>query len=501
MTSPGCLDGPGCRHSCHPASCRARQAAAIDPPGCAKGCAPVQPPKLDGLPYGDRSDYPLISLTSCDASCELSLRELGQASSHSRSRCPRVRVLTATNDGYTGLTSKLPTSPTVLSLFTGAGGLDLGLEAAGYSLIGSVESDPKARDALLSNRPTWPHLVPHDVCLAAGMQPNDLDLSVRDLDMIAAGPPCQPFSMAAQWAANGRKGMQDGRTETIRAMLDLVEAFLPRVIFIENVIGFVQGRDSALAEIKRRLQLINRKHRTNYCLTWTVVDCASYGVPQHRRRALIVISREGLAFSFPPASHADKPLTAWDAIGEIDPGPLPVLNGRWADILPSIPEGSNYQWLTSRGGGHELFGYRTRYWSFLLKLAKDRPSWTIPASPGPSTGPFHWDNRPLSTIELLRLQSFPPDWTVVGTRRDQVRLIGNATPPLLSELIGREILTQLLARPAMPGPPVLSIAYTLEATPPACPPRDLPAHFHSLIGPKLPHAGAGRGPAARQIVA
>jgi DNA (cytosine-5)-methyltransferase 1 len=66
---------------------------------------------------------------------------------------------------------------------------------------------------------------------------------------------------------------------------------------------------------------------------------------------------------------------------------LPPTQGNYAGLLPSIPEGSNYQYLTARGGGEELFGYRTRYWSFLLKLAKDLPAWTLAASPGPSTGP------------------------------------------------------------------------------------------------------------------
>jgi DNA (cytosine-5)-methyltransferase 1 len=402
------------------------------------------------------------------------------------------------SDGLTGLPSKSPASPRVLSLFTGVGGLDLGLEAAGCSFVGSVESASKAREALRRNRPAWLQLTPHDVCEAASLLPQYLGLAAKDLDIIAAGPPCQPFSKAAQWTASGRKGMADGRAGAISAMLDLVESFLPRVIFIENVVGFTQGRESAMSEIQRRLLFINLRHRTKYRATWTVVDCASYGIPQHRRRALIVISREGVAFKFPSPTHADKPLTAWDAIGEIDPGSIPKPNGRWAEILPCIPEGGNYQWLTARGGGQEIFGYRTRYWSFLLKLAKDRPSWTIPASPGPSTGPFHWENRPLSITELLRLQSFPLDWRVAGSRRDQVRLIGNATPPLLSEIVGREILTQLLGRPAIFDPPTLGISRASGPTPPPSAPRNLPDTFHFLVGPKLPHAGAGRGPAARQ---
>ena len=78
-----------------------------------------------------------------------------------------------------------------------------------------------------------------------------------------------------------------------------------------------------------------------------------------------------------------------------------VLSG----LLPSIPEGENYLWYTNRGGGLQLFGWRTRYWSFLLKLAKSLPSWTIQAQPGSAIGPFHWRSRKLTTREMCRLQT------------------------------------------------------------------------------------------------
>src|SRR5207302_1512865 len=95
--------------------------------------------------------------------------------------------------------------------------------------------------------------------------------------------------------------------------------------------------------------------------------------------------------------------------------------GYWTGLLPSIPEGRNYLYHTRHGGGVELFGSRRRYWSFLLKLAQDLPAWTIPAKPGPSTGPFHWESRPLAVEELLRIQSFPADWNIAGNRTTQVK--------------------------------------------------------------------------------
>ncbi len=442
-----------------------------------------------------------MGLTSSHRSCELLLTRTASSSSLQRAARATFAVgvgcALATAQGYEGyeaLTNRLSSAPKVLSLFTGVGGLDLGLESAGYEVIGSIEFSSKARDALYKNRPAWPHLVPHDVCEAASMRPASLGLAEGELALISAGPPCQPFSAAAQWAASGRLGMRDNRAETIHAMLDLVESFLPQAVLIENVVGFVQGPSSALSTIRERLDRINQRAGTMYTLVFSVVDCASYGIPQHRRRALIVISREGIKFEAPEFTHTSDLVTAWDAIGSIDPGPVPQLNGRWAGLLPSIPEGENYQWLTSRGGGEEIFGYRTRYWSFLLKLAKDRPSWTISASPGPSTGPFHWDNRPLSTAELLRLQSFPSDWIVVGSHRERVHQIGNATPPLLAEVIGRAILKQVLNRPAQSETLSLSLGRGSEEPPPPRLPIPISSAYRSMVGSHAAHPGPGLGP-------
>src|SRR5690606_31433083 len=108
--------------------------------------------------------------------------------------------------------------------------------------------------------------------------------------------------------------------------------------------------------------------------------------PQLRMRFFMVGHREGQVFAFPSPTHAgpgkpDLPsyVTAWDAIGglAVDSTEDLRLRGKWADLVPSIPEGENYLWHTDRKGGLPLFGWRTRYWSFLLKLSKDKPSWTI----------------------------------------------------------------------------------------------------------------------------
>ena len=388
---------------------------------------------------------------------------------------------------------------TVLSAFSGAGGLDLGLEQAGFDPVLCLDTDASAQATLKKNRPEWQVPGDGDVSTAAARwSSDDLGLNGHDLDLIAGGPPCQPFSKAAQWTPTGRVGMKDPRAMPLDGFLALVERQLPRAILIENVPGFVAGPSSALASMQDHLREINKRAGTSYRLHSWIVEAADYGVPQKRQRALLVAFRDGRCFTLPPPTHAGAHLRSWDALHDYEESDPPALTGSWTPLLPSIPEGQNYQWHTARGGGVELFGWRTRYWSFLLKLARDRPSWTLSASPGPNTGPFHWDNRPLSTRERLRLQSFPDSWELTGSRRDQWRLAGNATPPLLAEIVGNAIAREL----GLGGPsvlPSLRIA-RVPSVPEAQPPVPVAQQFIRNVGPRIPHPGPGRGPAPRSAV-
>jgi DNA (cytosine-5)-methyltransferase 1 len=390
--------------------------------------------------------------------------------------------------------------PRVLSCYSGAGGLDLGLDAAGFETIGCLEIEPHARATLAASPYKWPVLENGDIADAgATLKPPDFGMSVGELDVLAGGPPCQPFSKAAQWATNGRAGVSDPRARSLSGMLDLVEGFLPRAMLIENVVGFVRGSRSAKYLLHQRLEQINAKHGTDYRLNIFELDAAHYGVAQNRLRAIIVACRDGDILAPPPATHRDNPLRAWDILSRVpEQADVPPMRGKWADLLPCIPEGMNYQHLTARGDGPELFGYRTRYWSFLLKLAKNRPSWTLPASPGPGAGPFHWDNRPLTVAERLALQGLPHDWPVHGTTDSQIRLAGNATPPPLAEAIGRSLVDQGVTKRPDIYPPYPTLPQSrCPYVPPPAPAAPLPARFRSQVGTKLAHAGNGQGPAAR----
>lgn len=380
----------------------------------------------------------------------------------------------------------------VLSAFSGIGGLDLGLHMAGFRTIAAIERDQDARASFSKNKFGKLLDEPDIVKAARLLQPGSLGLRRRALAVLAGGPPCQPFSKAAQWHLNARQGLKDERAKPLHSFLDLVEKFLPRAVVVENVPGFVRGRTSALDVIGQAFESINDKHGTHYTVDYRTLNAADFGVPQRRSRALIVALRTKQNYQWPTPTHVGRWTRAYDALADVPTHAVPVAAGEFADLLPSIPEGRNYLFHTAKGEGVELFGDRTRYWSFLLKLAKDLPSWTLPASPGPSTGPFHWDNRPLSVREALRLQTFPHGWKVEGTRRSQVRQVGNATPPLLAEVLGRSLATQLYGD-EWKTPPRLRIVRKRQVPSPAVA-AEVPARFQERVGPKAAHPGPGRGP-------
>ena len=361
--------------------------------------------------------------------------------------------------------------------------------------LACIERDKHARSTIAANRPNWKLSDKRDIVdAAATLSPRDLGLRRRQLGVLAGGPPCQPFSKAAQWAASGRAGIEDPRCEGLRAFFKLAERFLPTVVLIENVPGFVKGRSSALRTVNAALHRINRLNGTRYTAQWRVLNAADFGVPQSRTRAILIATRSGKVVPWPAETHSHNRVRAYDALSGVIVRPRPRMSGAWGDLISSIPEGGNYLFHTSSGDGLPLFGRRRWFWSFLLKLARDRPSWTLSAKPGPSTGPFHWANRPLAVSEILRLQSFPKSWRLMGGRDAQVRQAGNATPPLLAEIVGRAIGRHLFGLDYETSPR-LKIRRKRHI-PRAVPPRPVPMKYVALCGRQSDHPGEGRGPGA-----
>ena len=396
-----------------------------------------------------------------------------------------------------------------ISLFTGVGGLDFGFEAAGFETAVALDIDPIACATLEKNR-RW-QVIKCDLAAVGSRQIlQTAGLSVGDADVLIGGPPCQPFSKSGYWATGDAGRLNDPRADTLTQYLRVLQDTLPKTFLLENVAGLAyRGKSEGIEYIRRRISEINAHTNAQYSLEFESLNAADFGVPQLRERVFVIGARDGARFQFPTPAYAssDRLLaegalepyrTAWDALGDLPTEPNDEdlkVTGKWAGLLPTIPEGRNYLWHTDRGGGAPLFGWRRRYWSFLLKLSKRLPSWTIQAQPGPATGPFHWRNRKLSSEELGRLQTFPKGLIYDCRRSDVQRLVGNAVPSALAEALAREIAQQLLGRKPASGPPMLIPPRRSEPPGPEAV-LTLPSKYRALIGNHKEHPGTGKGPRA-----
>lgn len=394
-----------------------------------------------------------------------------------------------------------------ISLYSGAGGLDYGFEAAGFETRVAIDIDPIACQFMRNNR-GWPVLEGDIAEMSSKNILKSAGLRKGQADVLIGGPPCQPFSKSGYWATGDAKRLDDPRSGTLGQYLRVLRDALPQAFLLENVTGFAfSKKNEGLELIRRGIASINEATGADYSFEVKVLNAADFGVPQNRERVFIVGAR-GMSFEFPEPAYGPDELvdagirphrhrTAWDAFKGLPANPKDsslALTGKWADLLPTIPEGENYLWHTERGGGEPLFGWRTRYWNFMLKLAKSQPAWTIQAQPGPATGPFHWNNRKLSVAELARLQTFPDDLVFDCSRSDAQRLLGNAVPSALAEALASEMRAQffgLRKKKATLVPGYRGEPPGIENV------RRLPQKYRALIGDHEAHPGTGKGRGAR----
>lgn len=358
-----------------------------------------------------------------------------------------------------------------ISLFTGAGGLDLGCEAAGFSTRAVVEADEMACETLRRNQKAYfPGLSEQAVFRdvidldyeqlldAAGLRPEEPAL-------LHGGPPCTPFSKSGYWLAYKRAG-EDPKASLLDHYVRALEVVRPKAFLMENVYGLAYANQNRPI-LERFLAGVRS---AGYAFDRKVLLAADFGVPQLRQRFFVVGVRLDLLdsdpsiwqFQWPDATHdgpherrteIDSALpthrSTGDAFQGLDAASNPPeaaesTDGTYGEALRAVPPGDNYLYLTAKRGHPEpQFEWRSRYWSFLLKLHPDRPSPTIQGQPGPWVGPFHWDDRRLRVNELKRLMTFPDEFVVLGNRRQQQLQLGNAVPVQLAECLARGIAAEL----------------------------------------------------------
>lgn len=368
--------------------------------------------------------------------------------------------------------SKVP----VISLFSGAGGLDLAVErvadpplaaptiatAGPFRVAVATDYAPQALDTLALNLPETP-ILPGDIrstptseLLRVG------SISEGDAALVIGGPPCTPFSKSGFWLAEKRES-RDPNASLLEEYVRVVAQARPEAFVLENVQALTYKTHQVHFQ-----QLLTTLTELGYNPQWKTLLAADFGVPQLRKRVFIVGRRDGEAFRFPEATHGGPSETTrtWDlsklphvtaeqafvGLSNVSE-PTELVEGKYGQLAAEIPGGQNYLWHTTRYGGRDEFEWRSRYWTFLLRLAKDKPSSTLQAQPGPYVGPFHWDNLPnkdgelrarrLRVSELLRLMTFPDTFQLIGSRADIQRQLGNAVPLELGKAVLRALTLQL----------------------------------------------------------
>ncbi|MBI2755141.1 MAG: DNA cytosine methyltransferase [Chloroflexi bacterium] len=351
--------------------------------------------------------------------------------------------------------------PLAISLFSGAGGLDLGVEAAGFRVVRAIEHDPMAVETLNQNRarffPDLGEVAPADITT---LDPNevlsDLGLEPGAVDLLVGGPPCVAFSKSGFHLEYKREG-KDPKAGLLDDYLRFLASIRPKAFLMENVFGLAYRNQSELPFNR----LLRGMRQLGYSVQHGVLNAADFGVPQNRQRLFVIGRSDGHKLRLPESTHwgdlerrvrpsgAERLLahvTAGQVLDGLETVPEPDegVNGKYGHLLPEIPPGKNYLHYTAHEGHPQpLFEWRTRYWTFLLKLDPERPASTIQGQPGPYVGPFHWENRRLRVPELRRLQGFPDAYELAGSRRSIQLQVGNSVPPPLAQAVASAIRAQM----------------------------------------------------------
>jgi len=375
---------------------------------------------------------------------------------------------------------KAATGPTAVDLFCGAGGLSLGLRDAGFSVLVGADSDPVAMETHSGNLGGlgWTG----DLSDPAEFLEHLDQWGIHSVDLVAGGPPCQPFSRAGSakirdLVRSGERPEVDPRASLWSSFMAVVESLRPTAVLIENVPDLPTWDNGAVL-----IGFYEALRELEYEVDARVLDAYRHGVPQHRARLFILATRGARKIDW-PVEEATPP-TLRDAIWDLPPAPPAqrdeellyfgqphsdlakrmrrgMNNGHsrviWdhitRDVRPDdlkaftrMPEGGTYADLPD-----ELRRYRSDIFTDKYKrLAWDRVSRSITAHIAKDGYWYIHPEQPrtLSIREAARIQTFPDDFRFAGEPSHRYRQIGNAVPPLLAEALGGTVRAALRSRPS-----------------------------------------------------
>jgi len=352
-----------------------------------------------------------------------------------------------------------------LSFFSGAMGLDIGLEQMGICTLLASEIDKACRETISINKPDIGligdirNYSAQQIRYYAGLSENE------DIDIIAGGPPCQAFSTAGR-----RKGFEDDRGNVFLHFIDLILELNPRFVIIENVRGLLsaplkhrphsqRGMNHpplSNQEIKggALLYILEKLQASGYEVSFNLYNAANFGAPQIRERVVLLCSRGGKKIPYLVPTHSENglnSLSSWKTLRQALDGlankpqnfiKFPEKRLFYYRMLKS---GQNWRNLPDHlqrealGNSYHAGGGKT---GFLRRLAWDKPAPTLVTHPAmPATDLAHpEENRPLSVQEYKRIQEFPDEWIFGGNIIDQYKQIGNAVPISLGRAIGKAVI-------------------------------------------------------------
>lgn len=348
----------------------------------------------------------------------------------------------------------------VISFFSGAMGLDIGLEKAGLNVVIGQDFEPSCVETMRAN---GHNVLGGDI---REINPETLlkltGLHVGEPCMVCGGPPCQPFSTAGK-----RLGINDPRGSLFMDFIRMIDYIRPRFFVMENVKGIVSSplkhvsvkereKDDPEQQLGTVLDVIlSEFDKLGYKTVYGVLDAVNYGVPQFRERFVLIGSRDNEDIFLPMPTHFQMHQNSeyrWKTVGEVikdlenNPGEYTSLSGERKKYIHMVPEGGNWRDLpeeiipVAMGGAYQSGGGKV---GFYRRLSYNQPAPTITTSPAQkATMLCHpTQDRPLSIKEYARIQQFPDDWIFKGTLSAKYRQIGNAVPVGLAEAIGRAIIS------------------------------------------------------------